>query len=110
LRLAQTPRRRVSTSGGTDPNGIQLGGYGLRLTAPDMMKIGELYRRDGVWNGHQIVPPAWIHQCTSPSTYKTEIGGPSDDEYGLLWWIIGKPKQAGYYARGFGGQLTVVLP
>jgi CubicO group peptidase (beta-lactamase class C family) len=32
---------------GTDPNGIQLGGYGLRLTAPDMMKIGELYRRDG---------------------------------------------------------------
>ena len=56
---------------GTDPNGIQLGGYGLRLTAPDMMKIGELYRRDGVWNGQQIVPAAWIHQCTSPSTFKT---------------------------------------
>ena len=61
---------------GTDPNGIQLGGYGLRLTAPDMMKIGELYRRDGVWNGQPIVPSAWIHQCTSPSTYKTKIGGP----------------------------------
>jgi CubicO group peptidase (beta-lactamase class C family) len=95
---------------GTDPNGIQLGGYGLRLTAPDMMKIGELYRRNGVWNDQQIVPAAWIYQCTSPSTYKTKIGGPSDDEYGLLWWIIGKPKQAGYYALGFGGQLTVVLP
>jgi CubicO group peptidase (beta-lactamase class C family) len=95
---------------GTDPNGIQLGGFGLRLTAPDMMKIGELYRRDGVWNGQQIVPSAWIQQCTSPATYKTKIGGPSDDEYGLLWWIIGKPKQAGYYAVGFGGQLTVVLP
>ena len=95
---------------GTDPNGIQLGGYGLRLTAPDMMKIGELYRRDGVWNGQPIVPSAWIHQCTSPSTYKTKIGGPSDDEYGLLWWIIEKPKEAGYYAPGRGGQLTVVLP
>jgi CubicO group peptidase (beta-lactamase class C family) len=95
---------------GSDPNGIQLGGFGLRLTAPDMMKIGELYRRDGVWNGQQIVPSAWIRQCTSPSTFETKIGGPSDDEYGLLWWIIGKPKQVGYYATGFGGQRIVVLP
>lgn len=95
---------------GTDPNGIQLGGYGLRLSAPDMMKIGELYRRDGVWNGQQIVPSAWIHQCTSPATFATKIGGPSDDEYGLLWWIIGKPTKAGYYATGFGGQRIVVLP
>jgi CubicO group peptidase (beta-lactamase class C family) len=94
---------------GTDPNGIQLGGFGLRLTAPDMMKIGELYRRDGVWNGQRIVPSAWIRQCTSASTFETKIGDP-DDDYGLLWWIIGKPKQAGYYATGFGGQRIVVLP
>ena len=95
---------------GTDPNGIQLGGFGLRLSAPDMVKIGELYRRDGVWNGQQIVPSAWIHQCTAPSTFQTTIGGPSDDEYGLLWWVIREPKQAGYYATGRGGQRIVVLP
>jgi CubicO group peptidase (beta-lactamase class C family) len=95
---------------GTDPNGIQLGGYGLRLSAPDMMKIGELYRRNGVWNGQQIVPSAWVHECTSPSTFQTKIGGPSDAEYGLLWWVIEKPKPAGYYAVGFGGQLIIVRP
>ena len=95
---------------GTDPNGIQLGGFGLRLSAPDMLKIGELYRRDGVWNGQQIVPAAWIQQCTSPATFQTTIGGPSDDEYGLLWWVIREPKQAGYYATGRGGQRIVVLP
>jgi CubicO group peptidase (beta-lactamase class C family) len=94
---------------GTDPNGIQLGGFGLRLNAPDMMKIGELYRRDGVWNGHQMVPPAWIRQSTAPSTFKSRIGNP-DDEYGLLWWIIGQPEGAGYFAAGFGGQRIVVLP
>ena len=94
---------------GTDPNGIQLGGFGLRLSAPDMLKIGELYRRDGVWNGQQIVPAAWIQQCTSPATFETKIGDP-DDEYGLLWWIIGEPTKAGYYAAGFGGQRIVVLP
>jgi CubicO group peptidase (beta-lactamase class C family) len=87
---------------GTDPNGIQLGGYGLRLTAPDMIKIGELYRRDGVWNGKQIVPAEWIQQSTSPSTH--------NDEYGLLWWIIREPEGAGHYADGHGGQRIMVLP
>ena len=88
---------------GTDPNGIQLGGLGLRLTPPDMMKIGELYRRDGVWNGKQIVPPNWIKQSTSPSAV--------NDEYGLLWWILTEPEGAGYGASGHhGGQRILVLP
>ena len=77
---------------GTDPDGIQLGGFGLRLTAPDMLKIGELYRRDGVWNGQQIVPADWIQQSIAPSTL--------NKEYGLLWWIINEPEGAGYVASG----------
>ncbi len=87
---------------GTDPNGIQLGGYGLRLTAPDMIKIGELYRRDGVWNGKQIVSADWIHQSTAPSTL--------NDEYGLLWWILETSEVVGYGASGSGGQRIAVLP
>jgi CubicO group peptidase (beta-lactamase class C family) len=95
---------------GTDPNGIELGGYGLRLTAPDMMKIGELYLGDGIWNGQQIVPSGWIKRCTSPATFETKVGSPANYEYGLLWWIIAKPKRAGYSAVGFGGQRIYVLP
>jgi CubicO group peptidase (beta-lactamase class C family) len=41
---------------------------------------------------------------------RTKIYGTSDDEYGLLWWVMGEPKQAGYYALGFGGQLIIVHP
>ena len=87
---------------GTDPNGIQIGAFGLRLTAPDMIKIGELYRRDGVWNGQQIVPADWIQQSTAPSTL--------NEEYGLLWWILGEPEGPGYAASGHGGQHIMVLP
>ena len=76
--------------------------FGLRLTAPDMVKIGELYRREGVWNGQQIVPADWIRQSTAPSTL--------NDEYGLLWWILGEPDGPGYAAVGRGGQHIVVLP
>ena len=86
----------------TDPNGIQLGMVGLRLSAPDMIKIGELYRRDGVWNGQQIVPADWIRQSTSPSTL--------NNEYGLFWWIISGPERVGYAAVGRGGQHIIVRP
>jgi CubicO group peptidase (beta-lactamase class C family) len=71
---------------GTDPNGIQLGMVGLRLTAPDMVKIGELYRRDGVWNGQQIVLADWIQESTSPSTLNPTTacsGGSSVSPTGL---------------------------
>jgi len=86
---------------GTDPEGIQIGGFGLRLTAPDMLKIGELYRRNGVWNDQQIVPADWIQQSIAPSI--------QNDEYGLFWWIVKEPEGAGYGASGRGGQQIGVL-
>ena len=81
---------------GTDPDGIQIGGFGLRLRAPDLMKIGELYRQGGVWNGLQIVPAEWIQEFTAPSPSRR-------DDYGLLWWIIDEPEGAGYLAAGTAG-------
>jgi len=87
---------------GTDPDGVPFGAYGLRLTAPDMVKIGELYRRDGVWNGKQIVATDWVHQSTAPSTLNTE--------YGLFWWRSANPDLVLYRAVGNGGQRISVLP
>src|SRR5918998_6651403 len=87
---------------GTDPNGIHLGAAGLRLTAPDMIKIGELYRRDGAWNGQQIVPADWIQQSIAPSTL--------NPDYGLLWWLLGEPEGPGYTAAGAGEPRITVLP
>ena len=73
-----------------------------------MIKIGELYRREGVWNGQRIVPSAWIKESITPATYESQIGGPL--EYGLLWWIFTEPELSGYSAVGFGGQRIIVLP
>ena len=75
-----------------------------------MMKIGELYRHGGMWNGQQIVPTTWIRQCTTPVIIKESIDAPFNDKYGLLWWIIDKPTKGGYYAAGSGGQRIIVLP
>jgi CubicO group peptidase (beta-lactamase class C family) len=66
-----------------------------------MVKLGELYRHDGVWEGIQIVSAEWIRQATTPSEVTPE--------YGLLWWSSGKPEEPGYAAQGWGGQRIVVL-
>jgi CubicO group peptidase (beta-lactamase class C family) len=87
----------------TDPNNLPYGGFGLRLTPSDMIKIGELYRSNGLWHGVQIVPREWVQQVLEPSTL--------NQEYGLLWWITTGPDTTpAYGASGAYGQAILVWP
>ena len=87
---------------GTDPKGIPVGAFGLRLTAPDLAKLGELYRNDGAWQGRQIFGADWVEQVTTPSGRQPQ--------YGLMWWLYTWSGHQVYAARGSGGQLIVVVP
>lgn len=86
----------------TDPQGISIGAFGLRLTAPDLLKIGELYLGNGVWRGRQIVPADWVRQVTTPSKL--------EPQYGLMWWLFTWNGHKVYAARGAEGHLIVVVP
>jgi CubicO group peptidase (beta-lactamase class C family) len=87
---------------GTDPQGIPVGAFGLRLTAADLVKFGELYLNDGAWHGRQIVPVEWVEQATTPSELQPQ--------YGLMWWLYTWNGHRVYAARGYEGQLIVVVP
>ena len=83
-----------------DPQDINVGGYGLRLRAQDMAKLGLLFLHNGSWEGHQVVPADWVHQAT---TKRADNGG---DGYGYLWWVHqldGDPAYAGRAAAAGSG-------
>lgn len=90
----------------TDAVGLHSGCCMLRLRATDMVKIGELYLGDGVWQGRRILPAGWVETSTTPSSV--------NPEYGLMWLrtttINQTTAHTTYLARGFGGQLVAVVP
>lgn len=86
----------------TKPQGIHGGDIGLRVTALDMLKLGELYLNEGEWQGKRIVPAEWIRQTWEPSE---QYSG-----YGLLWWLFSWKGHAVLAAQGKDGHLIAVVP
>ncbi len=98
---------KVTPKGWPDTEG------GLYLKAEDLARIGYLILHDGVWDGEQVVPEAWVEQSTS---WKVGVF-PSDPAltmgYGYQWWQIGGsstrlPRTV--VAAGYGGQYLFVVP
>jgi len=90
---------------GADQTGSVSGGWGLRLRAIDMAKLGLLMLDDGRWHGRQVVPAAWIHQMSTPGAQATA------QDYGYYCWvnhIVESEPEFG--AMGFKGQFITVLP
>jgi len=93
------------------PLGLPQTGGGLRLTSSDLLKLAELYRRNGSIDGKQIVSPSWIAASTTPHS---QADPDTNTDYGYFWWLRtftanGKPYPA-YYMSGNGGNKVVVVP
>lgn len=97
------PFDRAGFGWATDAQAINIGAGQLRLRPADLLKIGQLYLNHGQWQDQQLVPAEWVTASVAPS--------PRSDLYGLMWWLEKTPSGApAYAARGFGGQLIVVVP
>jgi CubicO group peptidase (beta-lactamase class C family) len=95
-----------------NPQGINTGGWGLRVKTEDIAKFGQLYLQKGVWNGKKLLPANWIEDAT-----KFEIqskGGSRKKEendwlqgYGYQFW---RCRNDAYRGDGAYGQYCIVLP
>ncbi len=82
-----------------DKQGRVPGGYGLRLRAIDLAKLGQLHLRRGMWNDRRLLSTDWIRHATS------DLHG---DGYGCFWWV--EAHAGSYAAKGVRGQRLVVHP
>jgi len=91
------------------PMNVPQTGGGLRLTSRDLLKIAELYRNGGVWQGRRIVDEAWVKASTQPHAQIDD-----QTEYGYLWWLkafkSGGKGYPAYFMSGNGGNKVVVFP
>ncbi|GAB3648414.1 serine hydrolase domain-containing protein [Ramlibacter alkalitolerans] len=98
---------------GVDPTGVPMGGGGLSATLRDLARFGELMRREGEWNGRQLVPAAVvadIRRGSDPAKFAragyTLLPGYS---YRSMWWVSHNALGA-FEARGIHGQRLYVAP
>jgi CubicO group peptidase (beta-lactamase class C family) len=88
--------------------GYNNGGSDIQIKARDLIKIGELYLNNGMYDGTQIVSSNWVNESITSKimTGRSFYGS----EYGYLWWLENFSGIECFYAMGYGGQFLFVLP
>ncbi|SDG35764.1 serine hydrolase domain-containing protein [Alloyangia pacifica] len=89
-----------------DPQGRYLGGNDMAVTPRGLLRIGEMVRRGGTWDGRQVVPERWLQTSWQPRARSPFSG----DQYGYGWFLTRFDGAQAAYARGYGGQMLVVVP
>lgn len=95
-----------------DTNGINVGGWGLRVKTEDIAKFGQLYLQKGMWNGKRILPEAWIDDATRGQVQSKGGTRPKEENdrlqgYGYQFW---RCRNDAYRGDGAYGQFCIVLP
>lgn len=95
----------ASTRWEQSPEGIDVGGIGLRVLAEDLAAFGQLYLQKGVWNGTQLVPAEWIAEATSAVVPNHHSAIDWGSGYGYQFW---QNRDGSYRGDGAFGQFVIV--
>ena len=91
--------------------GMVNAGSGIKMTATDLLRFGQLLLQKGRSGTQQVVPESWIEAGTAPQfTWRETYGAQRGTTYGYLWWVAQPPATVATFAWGFGGQFAYVVP
>jgi len=98
----------------TDGQGINTGGWGLRLKTEDMAKFGQLFLQKGQWQGKQILPASWVEEA-STKKIDQDPAAPQATRDSSDWlqgycYQMWRSRNNSYRADGAFGQYILVLP
>lgn len=97
-----------------NPQGVNTGGWGLRVKTEDIARLGLLYLNKGAWNGRRLLSEDWVTMSTS----KQIENAPANDEqrrqtsdwaqgYGFQFW---RCRHNSVRGDGACGQFCVMIP
>lgn len=92
----------------TSPQGVSVGGWGLKIRTEDIARFGQLYLQRGEWEGRRLLPEAWVAEATAKQISNGD--DPNSDwaqGYGFQFW---RCRHNAYRGDGAFGQFCVVLP
>ncbi|HUQ67430.1 MAG TPA: serine hydrolase [Flavitalea sp.] len=98
----------------TDLQGINTGGWGLRITTEDIAKFGQLYLQRGKWKRRRILSKIWIKEATSSKIIQhpdlpKETRDKSDWEQGYCYQMW-RCRNNAYRGDGAYGQFCIIMP
>ncbi len=85
------------------------GGGGIAVRATDMLRWGYLLLHKGKWGDRQLVPAAYIEQCSRPSPYDPHAPYSFQFTVNADGHVVGAPGDA-YFKSGAGGFGIFVVP
>ncbi len=93
-----------------DPQGVYVGGFGMKMKSIDLLKLGKLCLQNGYSKGNEIISSKWLEQSSTAlfETYE-HVGA-----YGYHWWVLNNERfhipYCMYFAMGYGGQYIIIIP
>ncbi|HEY6974662.1 MAG TPA: serine hydrolase [Chitinophagaceae bacterium] len=98
----------------TDLQGINTGGWGLRLKTEDMAKFAELFLQKGNWQGKQILPASWVDEA-SMAKIMQDPNAPQSKKDSSDWlqgycYQMWRCRHNAFRGDGAFGQFMIVMP
>ena len=97
-----------------DKQGINTGGWGLRLKTEDMAKFAQLFLQKGKWNGKQILPASWVEEASTKQILQ-DPDAPQSRRDSSDWlqgycYQMWRCRHNAFRGDGAFGQFMIVMP
>jgi len=97
-----------------DTQGINTGGWGLRINTEGLAKFGQLFLQKGKWNGKQLLPESWIEEASSMKIMQ-DPDAPQSKKDSSDWlqgycYQMWRCRNNAYRGDGAFGQFIIIMP
>lgn len=107
-----------------DGQGVFIGSSYLYAPPRELVKFGQLFLQDGVWEGKRLLPEGWVKYSVTPTAALKNPQQPAKEKasVGASWWLNVAIPEGGieapfpkapsdtFFADGHWGQSIIVVP